>query len=161
MLSDLDDKVICGTIGVAMPPRRQVLEARIVRIKTALAALGALRPGTLSAQYNVCGKPGCRCKADPPQKHGPYYQVSFTWQGQSHSEFVRREDLATVRQQVGTYQRLRSLVEAWIATALELAQLQRHEARKSDEKPPAPSRVSPTTGGRRASAVVPSRARTP
>ena len=116
-------------MGLAMPPREQVLEARIARIKTALVALGALRPGTLSAQYNVCGKPGCRCKADPPQKHGPYYQVSFTWQGNSHSEFVRREELATVRQQVGTYRRFRSLVDAWIAAALELSHLQRHAAR--------------------------------
>lgn len=148
-------------MGVAMRPRRQVLEARIARIKTALAALGALRPGTLSAQYNVCGKPGCRCKADPPQKHGPYHQVSFTWQGKSHSEFVRREELATVRQQVSRYQRLRALVDAWIATALELAQLQRHEARASDEKSPARSRVSPKTGGHRTSSAVPSRARTP
>ncbi len=148
-------------MGPAMPSRRQVLEARIARIKTALATLGALRPGTLSTQYNVCGKPGCRCKADPPQKHGPYYQVSFTWQGKSHSEFVRREDLATVRDQVGTYQRLRSLVDAWIATALALAQLQRHEARVSHEKSPALSRVSSKPGGRRASAAVPSRARTP
>ena len=148
-------------MGVAMPPRAQVLEARIARIKTALATLGALRPGTLSAQYNVCGKPGCRCKADPPQKHGPYYQVSFTWQGKSHSEFVRREDLATVRHQVGTYQRLQSLVDAWIATALELAHLQRHEARASHEKPLALSRVSSKPGGRRASAAASSRARTP
>ena len=148
-------------MGLAMPPREQVLEARIATIKTALAALGALRPGTLSAQYNVCGKPGCRCKADPPQKHGPYYQVSFTWQGKSHSEFVRREDLAAVRQRLGTYQRLRSLVDAWIAAALELAHLQRHEARASHEKPPALSRVSSNTGGRRASAAAASRARTP
>ena len=112
-----------------MASRPQVLEARIARIKTALAALGPLRPGTLSEQYNVCGTAGCRCKADPPQKHGPYYQVSFTWQGQSHSEFVRREDVATVRQQVLRYQRLRSLIDAWIAAALELAQWRRHEAR--------------------------------
>ena len=148
-------------MGLTMPPRAQVLEARIARIKIALAALGALRPGTLSAQYNVCGKPGCRCKADPPQKHGPYYQVSFTWQGKSHSEFVRREDLATVRQQVGTYQRLRSLVDAWIATALELSQLQRHQARASHEKSPALSRVSSKPGGRRGAAAASSRARTP
>ena len=152
---------MCDTLGLVMPPRRQMLEARIARIKTALAALGALRPGSLSAQYNVCGTPGCRCKAAPPQKHGPYYQVSFTWQGKSHSEFVRREDLATVRQQVGTYQRLRSLVDTWIATALELAQLQRHAARESEEKSPSRSRVSPKTGGRRASAAPSSRGRTP
>ena len=46
--------------------------------KCDLAALGDLRPGSLSIQYNVCGSPGCRCKADPPVKHGPYYQVSYT-----------------------------------------------------------------------------------
>ena len=116
---------------------------------------------SLYKQYNVCGKPGCRCKADPPQKHGPYYQVSFTWQGKSHSEFVRREDLAMVRQQLGTYQRFRSLVDTWIATALELAQLQRHAARASEAKSPPPSRVPPKSDGRRASAGASSRARTP
>ena len=144
-----------------MSPRQQVLEARIARIKTALAALGPLRPGTLSEQYNVCGTPGCRCKAEPPQKHGPYYQVSFTWHGQSHSEFVRREDVATVRQQVLRYQRLRSLIDAWIATALELAQWQRHEARANHEKSPAIARVLPKTGARRRRSADASRPRTP
>ena len=144
-----------------MSARPQVLEARIARIKTALAALGPLRPGTLSEQYNVCGTAGCRCKADPPQKHGPYYQVSFTWQGQSHSEFVRREDVATVRQQVIQYQRLRSLIDAWIAAALELAQWQRHAARVRHRKSPAIVRVLPKTRGRRGRSPAASHPRTP
>lgn len=144
-----------------MPPRQQVLEARIATIKAALAAVGALRPGTLSAQYNVCGKPGCRCKASPPQKHGPYYQVSFTWRGKSHSEFVRREEVAAVRQQVRTYQRLRALVDAWIAAALELSRLRRHEGRAGQEKMRPTSRVSSETRGPRASFKAPSGARTP
>ncbi len=71
----------------------------------------------------MCGKAGCACKADPPRKHGPYYQVSFTWQGRSHTQFVRRENVATTRQQLRTYERLRTLVEAWIAAGLELAAL--------------------------------------
>jgi len=47
------------------------------QIKAELAALGEMRPGSLSRQYNVCGKPNCRCK-DPqnPQRHGPCYQLS-------------------------------------------------------------------------------------
>jgi Family of unknown function (DUF6788) len=144
-----------------MAARPQVLEARIARIKTALAALGPLRPGTLSEQYNVCGTVGCRCKADPPQKHGPYYQVSFTWQGKSHSEFVRREDVATVRQQLIRYQRLRSLIDAWIAAALELAQWQRHAARASHEKSRPISRILPKPGARRRRTADASRSRTP
>ena len=104
--------------------RRQAqLEAKIDTLKQALMTLGVLRPGTLSEQYNVCGKAGCACKADPPRKHGPYYQVSFTWQGRSHTQFVRREHVATTRQHLRTYARLRALVEAWIAAGLALSAL--------------------------------------
>ena len=106
------------------PGNRQAqLEATIDVLKQELLTLGDLRPGTLSEQYNVCGKAGCACKADPPRKHGPYYQVSFTWQGRSHTQFVRQENVATTRQQLRNYQRLRTLVEAWIAAGLELAAL--------------------------------------
>jgi Family of unknown function (DUF6788) len=101
---------------------------RIEAIKAELARLGSLRPGHLSRQYNVCGNPRCRCKADPPRKHGPYYQLSYTWQGRSRTEFVRREDLPTVRQQVRNYQRLRALVENWIAAELEHARADHRQA---------------------------------
>lgn len=105
--------------------RRQAhLEAKIDALKQELMTLGRLRPGTLSEQYNVCGKAGCACKADPPRKHGPYAQVSFTWQGRSHTQFVRREHVATMRQHLRTYERLRALMEAWIAAGLELSALQ-------------------------------------
>jgi hypothetical protein len=109
-------------------PRQAVLEGKIAKLKAALMTLGDLQPGSLSEQYNVCGTPGCRCKADPPRKHGPYYQVSFTWQGRSKSQFVRREHVATVRQHLRTYQRLRALVEQWIAAGLELSRLRLTEA---------------------------------
>ena len=64
------------------------LENQIERLKQEIAGLGDLRPGSLSEQYNVCGKAGCRCKASPPQKHGPYYQISYTRKGKSGSRFV-------------------------------------------------------------------------
>ncbi len=117
-----------------MSPSPQALEAKIATIKAALAALGDLRPGTLSAQYNVCGKPQCRCKAQPPRKHGPYYQVSFTWQGKSQSQFVRRDDVPTVRRQVRTYHRLRTLIDRWISLGLDLSRLRLAQARSTRVK---------------------------
>lgn len=107
----------------------RALDAKIAKLKGALATLGDLRPGTLSEQYNVCGKPGCRCKASPPRKHGPYYQVSFTWQGKSQTQFVRREDVPAVRRQLRNYQRLRALVDTWISVGLEQSRLRLDEAR--------------------------------
>ena len=66
------------------------LEKRIQKIKQEIGEVGDLRPGTLSQQYNVCGSPGCQCKASPPIKHGPYYQISFTREKARASLFVKR-----------------------------------------------------------------------
>jgi len=121
-----------------MNRRSNTLESRIEKIKQEIAALGPLRPGTLSQQFNVCGKPDCRCKADPPQKHGPYYQLSFTWQGRSSTHFVRREHLKIVEEQLRNYKKLRELVETWATLGMELSQLQLRQERPV--KPAAQSR---------------------
>ncbi len=103
--------------------REAQLERQIEKVKQDLAALGDLRPGSLSTQYNVCGSHGCRCKADPPQKHGPYYQVSFSRKGKSSSKFVKKEDLPTIRRQLKNYERMKELVDRWIDLATELSNL--------------------------------------
>lgn len=103
--------------------REKLLLRQIEKVKGQLAALGDLRPGSLSTQYNVCGTPGCRCKATPPEKHGPYYQVSFTRKGKSNSKFVRKEDLNTVRRELKNYEVMKTLVDRWIEMATELSNL--------------------------------------
>lgn len=105
------------------------IDRRIAEIKRALTQLGPLRPGSISRQYNICGTPGCRCKADPPEKHGPYHQLNFTWRGRSHTEFVREQDLAAAVVELDGYQQLRTLTEEWIDLGIERARLRR-ELRK-------------------------------
>lgn len=105
------------------------LSRRIERIKAQLNKLGDLRPGTLSEQYNVCRTPGCRCKAEPPQKHGPYNQLSYSRNGRSRTENVASEDLAAVRAQISNYHKLRELMDQWIDAAIELDRLRRSQKR--------------------------------
>jgi len=113
----------------------QPLEQRIQQIKAELAALGEMRPGSLSKQYNVCGKPNCRCK-DPqnPQRHGPYYQLSWVHQGKSTTQFIRRPLLPQVRAQVATYNKFRKLTDDWVRIALRLAQARLLAARRNLSK---------------------------
>ena len=101
----------------------QNLEARIVQLKRQLQAQGPMRPGSLSRQYNVCGKPDCRCK-DPkhPRRHGPYYQLNYVYRGKKTSKFIRREVLKQVRAELANYKKFRRLTEQWIGLALNLAQ---------------------------------------
>jgi hypothetical protein len=116
-----------------MANRSQFLEDRIQSIKHEIAALGDLRPGALSLQYNICGSPSCRCKADPPIKHGPYPQISFTGHGKSTTQFVGEDDVEEVRRQLENDRRLRDLVDEWIGLALELSRLRLRERRNVAE----------------------------
>ena len=101
---------------------------KIEHLKQQLAELGPMHPGSLSEQYNVCGKPGCRCKdVKNPQKHGPYYQLSFTWRGQGRTRFVRAERLAEARQKLANYKRFRELTDQWVDLVVELEQQEREQ----------------------------------
>jgi hypothetical protein len=101
----------------------QKWEAQIAQIKRQLQALGPMRPGSLSRQYNVCGKPGCRCK-DPknPRRHGPYYQLNYVFRGRKTSKFIPKEALGQVRGELANYKKFRGLTEQWIGVALQVAE---------------------------------------
>src|SRR5205809_7680730 len=96
----------------------QNLETQIARIKTQLQRHGPMRPGSLSRQYNVCGKPGCRCKdREHPLRHGPYYQLNYVYRGKKTSKLIRRETLGQVRTELATYKKFRGLTDPCIGLA--------------------------------------------
>jgi len=101
------------------------LQQRIDGLKAQISQLGTMRPGSVSRQYNVCGKPGCRCK-DPenPRRHGPYHQLNYVYGGKKTSEFVRPQNLKQVRAQLANYKQFRRLADQWIGSALKLARLE-------------------------------------
>ena len=125
-----DSRIRLSDVNTIIPIQK--FEERIQKIKAELTALGEMRPGSLSKQYNVCGKPNCRCK-DPnnPQRHGPYYQLSWVHRGQSTTQFIRPPLLPQVRAQIATYNKFRKLTDEWINLALRLAKAKLLVARRS------------------------------
>lgn len=108
------------------------LEKQIAKIKAEINRLEDIRRGSLSKQYNVCGSPGCKCKADRPKKHGPYYQLSFTKNGKSTSKFVNTKNAQVVNLQVKNYASLRKLIEKWIELGTELSDLRLLQQEETD-----------------------------
>ncbi len=108
------------------------VERHIAQVQRQLLALGPLHPGTISEQYNVCGNPSCRCK-DPkrPQKHGPYHQLSFTWQGKSSTRFLRPEQVEPMQRKVANYKRLRELMNEWVSLGVELERAEREKEKRA------------------------------
>ena len=57
-----------------------------------------------------CGKPGCRCQGDPPQRHGPYYQWSRATAGKTVSRRLNEPEAELYRQWITNRRRLKQIV---------------------------------------------------
>ena len=101
----------------------QQIDEKILRLKQQLQELGPLHPGSLSRQYQVCGKPGCKCQ-DPqkPRPHGPYTKLTYVYHGKFTCRFVRADSVETVTALVATFKKFRQLTDDWIALAIQRAQ---------------------------------------
>jgi len=104
--------------------RIQNIDKNIESVKADLLALGDMRPGSITRQYNVCGKANCRCK-DPehPRRHGPYYKLSYAHKGKFTTQFIRKEALAQVRTELANYKKFRQLSARLIDLSLQRAKL--------------------------------------
>jgi hypothetical protein len=98
------------------------METRVERIKRQLQQIGDMRPGSLNQQRTVCGREGCRCQ-DPrtPQKHGPYFQLSYVHQGKSTTQFIPKDLVPPVVHQLDNYKTFKALTTEWVDLALAIA----------------------------------------
>ena len=93
--------------------RLRQIEARIEMIKAELVRLPPLlRPGSLTRQY-----------ANPSEKKGAYWQVSYTRSMKSKTEYVKPDCVSSVRNQVAAYKKLKKFVDEWVELGLEASRL--------------------------------------
>lgn len=98
------------------------IQNQIKDIRNKIVNLGNFRTGSLSVQYNVCGKANCKCKDKVnPQKHGPYNQLGFTFKGKHTTSFIKEENLEAVKSELANYKTMRALVKKWVELENELA----------------------------------------
>ena len=83
---------------------------RAAHIAAELAGLGLALPGTLMQRSVRCGWAGCRCHADPPELHGPYWQWTRKRAGKTVSRLVPDDQVDDYRQWIDNHRRLRELV---------------------------------------------------
>ena len=108
-------------------------EKEVIRIKREILNLGIMHPGSISKQYNVCGKKECKCKDKKnPQKHGPYYQLSYSIKGKSSSVFIKKENLPEAKRRIENYQKFKKqeLREGFILFYLNLVQLRLYSTKQ-------------------------------
>lgn len=100
------------------------IDENIRRVKQELMALSHFHPGSLSKQYQVCGKPGCKCCTGKPcSPHGPFFKLTYAFHGKYTCRFVRAESVQEVTRLVAAFKTFRRLTDQWIALAIQRGHL--------------------------------------
>jgi hypothetical protein len=93
-------------------------QKQIRAIQAQLAKLGPMRPGCLSLQYR-----------NPKDKTGANYQLSYTYQMKSKTEYIPADLVPQIQEEVAEYKRFRELTAEWIALSIQWSQLKIKESR--------------------------------
>ncbi len=71
--------------------------AELETLRREIAGLGFALPGTVTERYTRCTSKGCRCRADPPQRHGPYLEWTRKAAGKTVTRRLSREQYERYR----------------------------------------------------------------
>ncbi len=71
-----------------------------------------MRPGSLTKQYR-----------DPKNRMGSYYQISYTYEMKSRTEYVRKEFVKKIRLEIKNYKRYKKLNSDLISLSIERSKL--------------------------------------
>ena len=84
------------------------------RTRTQLAAILAeldfVLPGSIVVRHIRCGKTACRCKADPPELHGPYISWTRKVHGKTVTRLLNPDQLERYQQGFDNARRLREVI---------------------------------------------------
>ena len=89
------------------------IENKIARIKRELQTIEIMRPGSLTMQYK-----------NPGEKKGAYYQLSYTLDMKSHTDYVRKDSVDDVKKQIEAYKRFRDLTKEWVLLSIKYSKSQ-------------------------------------
>jgi hypothetical protein len=99
-----------------------------------LTELGFIRSGSLAPRYNYCGKPTCRCHAEPPQPHGPYFQWTAKINGKTVNRRLSTREAELYQTWIDNDRRLRAIIDQLREIATNATELILDQARTAESK---------------------------
>jgi hypothetical protein len=97
-----------GTVRVA--PGHQAQAREIAAELAKIARTGMVLPGSITERRTRCGYPGCACHADPPRRHGPYWQWTRKVAAKTVGRWLSADQNHDYTTWIGNDRRLRELL---------------------------------------------------
>lgn len=88
-----------------------------------LADIGPISSGSLTRRYTRCTSPGCKCRADPPRPHGPYWQLTRKIDGKTVTRRLTPAQAKLYREWIANDRRLRRTIDQMRALAGKAAEI--------------------------------------
>jgi len=116
-----------------MPPtntteRLADYEQRYHELAAQLATIGLIHSGSITRRYTHCATPGCKCHADPPQPHGPYYQWTAKINGKTVTRRLTENEAELYQEWIDNDRRLRRLIQQMRQLAAKATELRLKQA---------------------------------
>jgi hypothetical protein len=90
------------------------VEKQIRSIKQKLMQIDEMRPGVLTIQYHTI---------PTNTKKYPFYQISYTLNMKSHSNYIRKKFVRDVEKQIRNYKIFKMLTKRWVNLSIRHAKL--------------------------------------
>ena len=116
-----------------MPPtntdkRLADYEQRYRELAAELATIGLIHSGSLTRRYTRCATPGCKCHADPPQPHGPYFQWTAKVNGKTVTRRLSQTEAQLYQEWIDNDRQLRRLIQQMRQIAAKATELRLKQA---------------------------------
>ncbi|MHB8875242.1 MAG: DUF6788 family protein [Myxococcaceae bacterium] len=105
-------------------------ESRYDGLRRAVADLGLIRRGSLVRRFMPCGKSGCRCQAEPPELHGPYYQWTRKVRGKTVTVRLTGEEAKAFEEWIANGRQLDKIVAQMESVSLRITERLLRQARR-------------------------------
>jgi hypothetical protein len=103
-------------------------EQRYRELAAEIATIGLIHSGSVTRRYTRCATPGCKCHADPPQPHGPYYQWTAKVNGKTVTRRLSENEAELYQQWIDNDRQLRHLIQQMRQIAAKATELKLKQA---------------------------------
>jgi len=98
-------------------------EQRYRELAAQLADIGLICSGSIIRRYTRCTAAGCKCRADPPEPHGPYWQWTRKVNGKTVTRRLTPAEAKLYKQWIANDRRMRRIIDQMRTVAAKAADI--------------------------------------
>jgi hypothetical protein len=107
----LDVDARSGMARTTVEERLAEYDRRHRELAAQIAEVGIVAAGSVTRRFTRCTSVGCRCNADPPTPHGPYWQWTAKVNGKTVTKRLTTKEAQLYQEWISNDRRIRALID--------------------------------------------------